>query len=67
MTTRSRTEMQTNLSDFYNEDIMRMLAFWREHEGMSWRRIAIMIGDDTGYRVQPTTLARWMSYERTGR
>ena len=30
MTTRSRTALQKELSDFYNEDIMKLITRWRE-------------------------------------
>lgn len=62
---RWRTEMQINLSEFYDEDIMRVIKRWRD--SMSWREIHSKIYLDTGYSVASTTLARWMSYERNGR
>lgn len=62
-----RTEMQINLSEFYDEDIMSRIAWWRQHDNMSWRQISLQIYQDTGYRVAWSTLARWMSYERSGR
>jgi transposase-like protein len=64
---RWRTEMQINLSEYYDEDIMSRIVWWREHDNMSWREIHSKIYLDTGYRVASTTLARWMSYERNGR
>lgn len=67
MTNKPRTALQKELSQFYKEDIMSQILWWREHDRMSWHQIHSKIYLDTGYMVASTTLARWMSYERNGR
>lgn len=67
MTTRSRTAMQKELSEFYGEDIMKWIDYHQAQYGWSWRTIAYKIAGDTGYMLAPTTYARWMAYERNGR
>lgn len=61
-----RTQLQTELTDFYGEDVMRVIERWRSAR-ISYRRMSGMIYDDTGYRVKPATIARWAAYERNGR
>lgn len=64
---RWRTEMQNELSEFYGEDIMRWIDRHRTSYDFTWQMVASRIASDTGYRLSPTTLARWMAYERNGR
>lgn len=66
-TTRGRTEMQKELTEYFGEDIMQWLTRERELYGRTWRSLSDGIYNSTGYRVKHTTLARWMSYERNGR
>lgn len=69
MTARSRTEMQKELTNFYNEDIMLWIKRQQTEGGtrMTYRQLSQRIADDTGYRIQPQTIARWVSYEKSGR
>jgi hypothetical protein len=64
---RYRTGMQKELSEFYNEDIMRWIDRHRTSYDMTWHEISSRITSDTGYRLSPHTYARWMAFERNGR
>lgn len=64
---RRRTEMQIELSQFYEQDIMGWIEYHQSQYGWSWRTIATRIYESTGYRLAPTTYARWMAYELNGR
>lgn len=60
------TSMQNELSTFYEQDVCRWIQV-RQLAGMTYVQISIQIQQDTGWRVKPTTLQRWMSYWRNGR
>lgn len=61
------TKAQRELTEYYGEDIVHLVIFWHEHDGMTWRRIARRVHDETGYRLSQATFASWASYERNGR
>lgn len=61
------TEMQQNLTDYYDEDFVQLSVKWHEHDGMTWRQIAQKVRDETGYRLSQATFSSWASYERRNR
>ncbi len=66
MTSEPMTSLQDELTKFYEQDVCRWIKE-QQKRGRTYREISITIASDTGWRIQPTTLARWMSYWRNGR
>lgn len=62
-----RTKVQRRISNALGDDVRHHVTWCIEHDGMSYRQVAEDIYFLTGISVQPTTIARWYFYWRTGR
>lgn len=62
-TTRPRTGMQKELSNWLDEDVMEFITWSHQHDGQSYRQIAEELSK-SGYDVNPALISSWVAAER---
>jgi hypothetical protein len=63
MTTKQRTGLQKELSDWLDEDVIEFIKRRHDLQGATYRKIAAELSE-SGWDIKIATVSSWISYER---